>query len=132
ACPVFAGRLIRGVKNGQSPEWMQKRLKAIGINPKTMLVDVTNYISFDRARPLHVYDAKKLKGGIHVRIGNASDSFEALDGKVYSNLAEMCVIADDSGAIGLGGVMGGASTGCSPDTVDVFLESAWFDPNRTA
>ncbi|HEV7690720.1 MAG TPA: phenylalanine--tRNA ligase subunit beta [Hyphomonadaceae bacterium] len=132
ACPVFAGRLIRGVKNKQSPEWLQKRLKAIGINPKTMLVDVTNYISFDRARPLHVYDAKLLKGGIRVRLGTASDKFEALDGKTYENLSEMCVIADDSGAIGLGGVMGGASTGCSVDTTDVFLESAWFDPNRTA
>ncbi len=132
ACPVFAGRLIRGVKNGQSPDWLQKRLKAIGINPKSMLVDVTNYISFDRARPLHVYDAKKLKGGIQVRMGSASDSFEALDGKTYSNLAEMCVIADDSGAIGLGGVMGGASTGCSIETTDVFIESAWFDPQRTA
>jgi phenylalanyl-tRNA synthetase beta chain len=111
---------------------MQKRLKAIGINPKNMLVDVTNYISFDRARPLHVYDAKKLTGGIHVRMGKAGDSFEALDGKTYSNLADMCVIGDDSGAIGLGGIMGGATTGCSIDTTDVFLESAWFDPTRTA
>jgi phenylalanyl-tRNA synthetase beta chain len=132
ACPVFAGRLIRGVKNGPSPDWLQKRLKSIGINPKNMLVDVTNYISFDRARPLHVYDAKKLKSGIQVRMGAASDSFEALDGKTYSNLNDMCVIADDSGAIGLGGVMGGASTGCSIETIDVFIESAWFDPTRTA
>lgn len=132
ACPVFAGRLIRGVKNGPSPEWMQKRLKAIGINPKNMLVDVTNYISFDRCRPLHVYDAAKLKGNIVVRLGKADDSFLALDGKTYSNLAEMCVIADDSGAIGLGGVMGGETTGCSIDTVDVFIESAYFDANRTA
>ena len=107
ACPVFAGRLIRGVKNGPSPDWMQKRLKAIGINPKNMLVDVTNYISIDRCRPLHVYDAKKLKGGIVARLGTANDTFAALDGKTYSNLADMCVIADDSGAIGLGGVMGG-------------------------
>ncbi|HEY7800515.1 MAG TPA: phenylalanine--tRNA ligase subunit beta, partial [Hyphomonadaceae bacterium] len=124
--------LIRGVKNGPSPDWMQKRLKAIGINPTNMLVDVTNYISFDRARPLHVYDAKKLTGGIHVRMGKATDSFEALDGKTYSNLTDMCVIADDSGAIGLGGIMGGASTGCSIETTDVFIESAWFDPLRTA
>lgn len=132
ACPVFAGRLIRGVKNGPSPEWMQKRLKAIGINPKNMLVDVTNYISFDRCRPLHVYDAAKLKGGIVARLGTADDSFAALDGKTYANLAEMCVITDDSGAIGLGGVMGGESTGCSIDTIDVFIESAYFDANRTA
>jgi phenylalanyl-tRNA synthetase beta chain len=132
ACPVFAGRLIRGVKNGPSPEWMQKRLKSIGINPKNMLVDVTNYISFDRCRPLHVYDAKKLSGNIVARLGRANDSFVALDGKTYSNLSEMCVIADDSGAIGIGGVMGGESTGCSIDTVDVFIESAYFDANRTA
>ena len=132
ACPVFAGRLIRGVKNGPSPEWMQKRLKAIGINPKNMLVDVTNYVSFDRCRPLHVYDAAKLKGGIVARLGTVDDSFAALDGKTYSNLADMCVIADDSGTIGLGGVMGGETTGCSIDTVDVFIESAYFDANRTA
>ncbi len=132
ACPVFAGRLIRGVKNGPSPKWLQDRLKAIGVNPKNMLVDVTNYISFDRARPLHVYDAAKLKGGVVARLGIASDSFEALDGKTYENLEGMCVIADDSGAIGLGGVMGGASTGCSAETTDVFIESAWFDPDLTA
>lgn len=132
ACPVFAGRLIRGVRNGPSPDWMQKRLKAIGINPKNMLVDVTNYISIDRCRPLHVYDARKLKGDIRARMGAPEDSFLALDGKTYSNLSDMCVIADDSGAIGLGGVMGGESTGCSIDTTDVFIESAWFDPNRTA
>ena len=132
ACPVFAGRLIRGVKNGPSPDWMQKRLKAIGINPKNMLVDVTNYISIDRCRPLHVYDAKKLTGGIVARLGTAQDSFAALDGKTYSNLVDMCVIADDSGAIGLGGVMGGETTGCSIDTIDVFIESAYFDASRTA
>ena len=132
ACPVFAGRLIRGVKNKPSPDWMQKRLKAIGINPKNMLVDVTNYISIDRCRPLHVYDAAKLKGDIRARVSTAADSFVALDGKTYSSLADMCVIADDSGAIGLGGVMGGESTGCSTDTVDVFIESAYFDANRTA
>ena len=132
ACPVFAGRLIRGVKNKPSPEWMQKRLKAIGINPKNMLVDVTNYISFDRCRPLHVYDAAKLKGDVRARLGTAQDVFTGLDGKTYKDLSEMCVIADDSGAIGLGGVMGGESTGCSIDTVDVFIESAYFDANRTA
>ncbi len=132
ACPVFAGRLIRGVKNGPSPQWLQDRLKAIGINPKNLLVDVTNYISFDRCRPLHVYDAKLLKGGIVARMGKASDKFGALDGETYENLEGKCVIADDSGAIGLGGVMGGESTGCSPETTDVFIEAAWFDPDLTA
>lgn len=132
ACPVFAGRLIRGVRNRPSPDWMQKRLKAIGINPKNMLVDVTNYISIDRCRPLHVYDAARLKGDIVVRLGRPGDSLDALDGKTYSSLSDMCLITDDSGAIGLGGVMGGSSTGCSIDTVDVFIESAYFDPGRTA
>jgi phenylalanyl-tRNA synthetase beta chain len=132
ACPIFAGRLIRGVKNGPSPAWMQKRLKAVGINPKNLLVDVTNYISLDRARPLHVYDAAKLRGAVRARLGTSSDNFLALDGKTYANLEGMCVIADDTGAIGLGGVMGGESTGCSVETTDVFIESAWFDPLRTA
>ncbi len=131
-CPVFAGRVIRGVKNKPSPDWMQKRLKAIGINPKNMLVDVTNYLSYDRARPMHVYDASRLKGAVVARLGTAGDSLAALDGKTYSGLENMCVIADDSGAIGLGGVMGGQATGSSIDTVDVFIECAWFDPLRTA
>ncbi len=133
ACPVFAGRLIRGVKNGPSPKWLQDRLKAIGIKPKNALVDVTNYISYDRARPLHVYDAAKLNGGyVKARLGVGGETLEALDGETYVLTQEMCVIADGSGAIGLGGVMGGQSTAVSDETVDVFVESAWFDPIRTA
>jgi phenylalanyl-tRNA synthetase beta chain len=132
ACPVFAGALIRGVTNGPSPDWMQTRLKAVGITPKNMLVDVTNYISLDRARPLHVYDAAKLKGPVVARLGRAGETLEALDGNTYDITGEMCVIADDSGAIGLGGVMGGESTAVSDETTDVFIESAWFDPMRTA
>jgi len=132
ACPVFAGRLIRGVRNRPSPDWMQKRLKAIGLTPRNMLVDVTNYISFDRCRPLHVYDAGRLRGDICARLGGPADSLTALDGRTYSDLSGMCVISDDSGAIGLGGVMGGESTGCSIDTTDVFIESACFDAARTA
>ncbi|MET0295676.1 MAG: YtpR family tRNA-binding protein, partial [Phenylobacterium sp.] len=133
ACPVFAGRLIRGVKNGPSPAWLQQRLASIGLRPINALVDVTNLISYDRARPLHVYDAAKLSGGfIEARLGREGESLEALDGKTYSVTPEMCVIADGSGAIGLGGVMGGESTGCSEATTDVFGESAWFAPIRTA
>ena len=132
ACPVFMGRMIRGVKNGPSPEWMQKRLKSIGINPKNMLVDVTNYVSFDRCRPLHAYDASKLTGDVVARLGKDGESFDALDEKTYKVSSDMCVIADDSGVIGLGGVMGGESTASQPDTVDVFLESALFDAMRTA
>ena len=133
ACPVFAGRLIRGVKNGPSPAWLQGRLRAIGLRPISALVDVTNLISYDRARPLHVYDAAKLVGGfVEARLGRDGESVAALDGQTYAVGPEMCVIADGSGAIGLGGVMGGASTGCSETTTEVFVESAWFDPIRTA
>jgi len=133
ACPMFAGRLVRGVKNGPSPEWLQKKLLSIGLRPINALVDVTNYLTHDRARPLHVYDAGKLSGGfIEARLGRAGETVEALDGKTYEVSPEMCVIADGSGAIGLGGVMGGESTGCSPDTTEVFIESAYFDPIRTA
>jgi len=135
ACPVFAGRLVRGVRNGPSPRWLQDRLRAIGLRPINALVDVTNLISYDRARPLHVYDAGLLQGEVVMaRLGRDEDAFAALDGKTYEVGPEMCVIADAQGArvIGLGGVMGGDSTGCSEATTDVFIESAWFDPIRTA
>ena len=150
ACPVFAGRLIRGVKNGPSPAWLQARLKAIGLRPINTLVDITNLISYDRARPLHVYDARLLVGTvIEARLGRGAreqsdaeaspakhtdEQLIALDGKTYDIGPDMCVIADANGErpVGLGGVMGGASTGCSEETVDVFVESAWFDPIRTA
>ena len=133
ACPAFAGRLIRGVKNGPSPAWLQQRLKAIGLRPISTLVDITNLITYDSARPLHVYDAALISGGfIEARLGRAGESVSALDGKTYPITPEICVIADGSGAIGLGGVMGGISTGCSEATTDVFVESAWFDPIRTA
>lgn len=132
ACPVFAGALIRGVNNGASPDWMQARLKAAGLQPKSLLVDVTNYVSLDRARPLHVYDARKLSGEITARLGREGERLVALDGRTYAVTADMCVIADESGVIGLGGVMGGMSTAVEADTQEVFIESAWFDPLRTA
>ncbi|MBN9318584.1 MAG: phenylalanine--tRNA ligase subunit beta [Caulobacterales bacterium 68-7] len=139
ACHAFSGRLIRGVKNGPSPAWLQGRLKAIGLRPINALVDVTNLISYDRARPLHVYDAKLLVGDvIEARLGHHSEHGDeqliALDGKTYDLAPTMSVISDAAGErpIGLGGVMGGASTGCSDETVDVFVESAWFDPIVTA
>ncbi|MEL6568726.1 MAG: phenylalanine--tRNA ligase subunit beta, partial [Pseudomonadota bacterium] len=132
ACPIFAGALIKGVKNGPSPAWMQARLQAVGITPKSLLVDVTNYISLDRARPLHAYDAAKLQGPIVARLGREGETLDALDGKTYEINPDMCVIADDSGAIGLGGVMGGESTAVTDETTDVFIESAWFEPMRTA
>jgi len=145
-CPVFAGRMIRGVRNGPSPEWLQRRLTAIGLRSINRLVDVTNLVAYDRCRPLHVYDMAKLVGSeIVVRGGQvAADTPDheggqhehliALDGKTYAIDPAMCVISDAGGErpIGLGGVMGGESTGCSDETVDVFVESAWFDPLVTA
>ncbi len=132
ACPAFAGRLIKGVKNGPSPKWLADRLRAIGLRPINTLVDITNFISYDRARPLHVYDAAKLSGGIIARMGQTGESFVALDGKNYELSPAMCVIGDHSGALGLGGIMGGVSSGCSDETVDVFVESALFAPLNIA
>jgi len=132
ACPVFAGRLIRGVKNGPSPEWLQTYLKAVGLRPINALVDITNFISLDRARPLHVYDAAKLKGNIRARLGRKGETLLALDGKTYEMGPHFTVIADDEKVLGLGGVMGGEESGSTEETTDVFVESAYFDPYRTA
>jgi phenylalanyl-tRNA synthetase beta chain len=132
ACPVFAGRMIRGVTNGPSPDWLQARLKAIGLRPINALVDISNYIAYDRGRPLHVYDADRLKGAICARLGRQGESFVALDGKTYEVDAEMCVIADDARVLGLGGVIGGEETGSTSATTNVFIESAYFDPRRIA
>jgi len=132
ACPVFAGRVIRGVSNKASPEWMQRRLRAIGLRPINAAVDVTNYISYDRARPLHVYDADKLRSPIMARLGKPGESFTGLDGKTYEVDETMCVIADKAHVLGLGGVMGGETTGATEATTAIFIESAYFDPARTA
>jgi phenylalanyl-tRNA synthetase beta chain len=132
ACPIFAGRLVRGVKNGPSPDWLQRRLKAVGLRPINALVDITNLISYDRGRPLHVYDADKLSGAIRARLGRKGESFLALDGKTYEVDEDMCVIADDRAVLGLGGVIGGEDTGVTDATTNVFIESAYFDPKRTA
>jgi phenylalanyl-tRNA synthetase beta chain len=132
ACPAFAGRYIRGVKNGPSPEWLQRRLRATGLRPISALVDMTNYISLDRGRPLHVYDADKLVGAVRARLGRPGESVAALDGKTYAVEPDMCVIADDSGPLGFGGIIGGETTGCSEGTTNVLIECAYFDPQRTA
>ena len=132
ACPIFAGRYIRGVKNGPSPKWLADRLRAIGLRPISTLVDVTNLLTYDRARPLHVYDADKLKGEIRARLGEKGESFLALDNKTYEVDETMTVIADDNGVLGLGGIIGGEDTGCTDETVNVFIEAAYFDPLRTA
>ena len=131
-CPVYAGRVIRGVKNGPSPDWLKKALKAIGLRPINFLADITNMISYDRCRPLHVYDLAKLSGPIRARLGRGeADTFEALDNKTYTPTAEMCVIADDARCLGFGGIIGGEYSGVSEETTDVFIESAWFDPLKT-
>jgi phenylalanyl-tRNA synthetase beta chain len=132
ACPAFAGRVISGVKNGPSPAWLQSRLKAIGLRPINALVDVTNYISIDRGRPLHVYDVTKLKGPIRARLGQAGETFLGLDGKSYTVDDAACVIADDAQVLGFGGIMGGEASGSTDATTSVFIESAYFDPLRTA
>jgi phenylalanyl-tRNA synthetase beta chain len=126
--PAFALRLVRGVRNGPSPDWMQRRLTAIGLRPINLLVDITNYITFDRGRPLHVFDAAKVKGGLVVRRGRRGESLLALDGRSYALDEEMVVIADDAGVESLAGIMGGEASGCDETTVDVLVESALWDP----
>jgi phenylalanyl-tRNA synthetase beta chain len=132
ACPCFAGRYIRGVANGSSPAWLQQRLTAIGLRPINALVDVTNYISIDRGRPLHVYDADKLKGAIRARLGGRGEAFLGLDGKTHAVDDSMCVIADDGAVLGLGGILGGEDTGVTAASKNILIECAYFDPVRTA
>ncbi len=132
ACPLFTGRYIRGVKNGPSPQWLQDRLKAIGLRPISALVDVTNYLTYDRNRPLHVFDADKVKGDIEVRKARAGETLVALDEVEYSFDQTMTLIADAGGPEGIGGVMGGLHSGCTDETVNVFVEAAYFDPVSTA
>jgi phenylalanyl-tRNA synthetase beta chain len=127
-CPHFAGRLIRGVKNGPSPDWMQARLKGIGLRPISALVDITNYFTFGLNRPLHVFDAAKVKGDLVIRPTRDGESLLALDGKTYSLNPSQMVIADNHGPESLAGIMGGEASGCTPATTDVFLESAYWDP----
>ena len=128
-CRHFTGRVVRGVKNGPSPQWLQDRLASIGLKSISTLVDITNFLSYDRDRPLHVYDVKKLSGtAINAGPAQAGSDFVALDSKTYALTSDMCAISDASGVIGAGGVMGGESTGVDFDTTDVFIEAAWFDP----
>ena len=126
-CPAFGLRLVRGVKNGPSPDWLQKRLNAIGLRPINALVDITNYITFDRGRPLHVFDARKVKGNLVVRRAQNGEQLLALDGKTYTLDNAMCVIADDNGPESLSGIMGGEHSGCDETTTDVLIESALWD-----
>jgi len=128
ACPFVAGRYFRQVKNGASPKWLQDRLTAIGLRPISALVDITNYVTFDLGRPLHVFDAKKLAGDLTMRFANAGESILALDGKTYTLDPTISVIADSKGVHGIGGIMGGEDTGVREDTTEAFLEAAYFQP----
>jgi phenylalanyl-tRNA synthetase beta chain len=131
-CPAFALRLVRGVKNRPSPEWLQRRLAAIGLRPINALVDITNFITYDRGRPLHVFDAAKVHGNLTVRRAREGESLVALDGKRYDLDPTMCVIADERGVESLAGIMGGEATGCSETTTEVLIESALWDPTNIA
>lgn len=126
-CPAFGLRLVRGVKNGPSPAWLQKRLTAIGLRPINALVDITNFVTFDRGRPLHVFDADKVHGNLTVRRAKNGEKLLALDGKTYSLDEGICVIADEKGVESLSGIMGGEATGCSETTKNVLIESALWD-----
>jgi phenylalanyl-tRNA synthetase beta chain len=131
-CPAFALRLVRGVKNGPSPDWLQQRLTAIGLRPINALVDITNFITYDRGRPLHVFDAAKVHGDLVVRRARAAETLLALDGKSYALDESICVIADQDGVESLAGIMGGEQTGCSAATTDVLIESALWEPANIA
>ncbi|MBO9466914.1 phenylalanine--tRNA ligase subunit beta [Tropicibacter sp. R15_0] len=126
-CEVFAGRLIKGVKNGPSPEWLQQRLTAIGLRPISALVDITNFFTFDRNRPLHVFDADKVKGNLRVHRAAGGETLVGLDEKEYTFSAGQVVISDDAAIESIGGIMGGLTTGCTDETVNVFLEAAVWD-----
>ncbi|MEM9523689.1 MAG: phenylalanine--tRNA ligase subunit beta [Pseudomonadota bacterium] len=127
-CPIFCGRFIRGVKNGPSPAWLQQSLRAIGLRPISALVDITNFYAYDRNRPLHVFDADKVKGDLRVHFAKGGERIESLDEKVHVLASDMMAISDEAGPQAIAGIMGGAGTGCTEQTVNVFLESAYWDP----
>ena len=131
-CTIFAGRLIKNITNNQSPDWLVKRLESIGIKSINCLVDITNFINFDRGRPLHVYDANKINNKIGARDAKVGEKILALDGKDYELKPGICVIADNEKVLGIGGIMGGNESGSTIETNDVFIESAYFDPIKTA
>ncbi|MGU3403934.1 phenylalanine--tRNA ligase subunit beta [Methylobacterium brachiatum] len=130
--PLFALRLVRGVKNGPSPAWMQARLRAIGLRPINALVDITNYVTFDRGRPLHVFDAAKVSGKLTVRRARDGESLVALDGRTHTLTDDTVVIADQAGVESIAGIMGGQASGCDESTTDVLIESALWDPANIA
>jgi phenylalanyl-tRNA synthetase beta chain len=130
--PHWAGRVIRGVKNGPSPQWLQDRLRAIGLRPISALVDVTNFFTYDMNRPLHVFDADKVKGDLRVHRAKGGETLLALDEKTYTAAPGHTLISDENGAESLAGIMGGEETGCTEETVNVYVESAYWDPVHVA
>ena len=132
ACPLFLGRHLRGLRNGPSPGWLRRRLEAIGLRPISALVDITNFMTFDVNRPLHVFDAGRLQGSLTVRFARSGETLLALNGQQYALDSEITAIADSAGVQSLGGVIGGEATGCTEATTEVFIEAALFDPVRTA
>ena len=132
ACPLFLGRHLRGVRNGPSPDWLRRLLEAIGLRPISALVDITNFLTFDLNRPVHVFDASRLDGDLVVRLARPGETLLALNGQEYALDPEMTVIADRVSVCSLGGVIGGETTGCTESTKEVFVEAALFDPVRTA
>lgn len=131
-CPAFYGRVIKGVRNGASPDWMQARLKSAGQRPISALVDITNYVMLDHGRPSHAYDLAKLTGAVFARRAQDGETVTALNGKDYVLNAEMTVIADEAGVHDIAGIMGGEHSGCSETTTDMLLEVAYFTPERIA
>jgi phenylalanyl-tRNA synthetase beta chain len=132
ACPLFLGRVIRGVRNGPSPAWLARRLESIGLRPISALVDITNFLTFDLDRPLHVFDAAKLSGDLVIRGALLGETLAALNGKAYALHPGITVIADQAGVQSLGGVIGGEASGCSETTTEILIEAALFDPVRVA
>ncbi len=131
-CPAFYGRVVKGVRNGPSPEWLQRRLKAVGQRPISALVDMTNYVSIGLGRPLHVYDLAKIQGGITARRARDGETVAALNGKTYTLDTSMTAMADEKGADGIGGIMGGEPSSVTEATTDILIECAWFTPERIA
>ncbi len=131
ACTIFGSCLIKNIKNKESPEWLKKRIHSLGLRPISAVVDITNYVMFDLNRPLHAYDADKIKKGIIIRNSAKGESFKALDNKDYNLDDNMCVISDYDGVLGLGGIIGGIRSGTEFHTQNILLESAYFDPEIT-
>ena len=127
-CNIFGSCLVTGVKNSESPRWLKEKIISLGQKPISAIVDITNYVMLDLNRPLHVYDADKIDKGIIVRNSKKGETFKALDSKDYTLENDMCVISDNSGVLGLGGIIGGTRSGTELDTKNVLIEAAYFNP----